>query len=402
MKKCLLGSVILLFILAAFPAWAVSGPELLLKGIEHYEFAEFDQAQKALSKALAKGDLSGALKAKAHVYQGLVYLAKGDQKKALDAFGQAKTADPSYKLDPNRYKPQAVELFKKAKAKGKKPNGKVKTTHSSKRGYVLEITKSGELTLDLGTGQGVKVGDRFEVVDERVLKHPVTGKSITRRRTVGKVQVYEVDKDLSFGKLIAGGKRVKVGNKLVKIAGAGKATPPAKAVPIGRLRVAVMEPLVSDMGGSDNFFKGDYKATALARGLQARGLFETMVPSQSQMNQVMQATGYRPGSYRLGKRLGLPSLTMNNIKKMKILEVLTPKQVEVMAKAMDMLKVNAILVWDVTLEDDSDQVNLSVNLHLRGQNDPKVRDSDYAMDFEAPKEYVEVITDLVEEGLKGD
>jgi hypothetical protein len=44
MKKCLRNSIILLFILAVVPAWASSGPELLLKGIEHYEFAEFDQA----------------------------------------------------------------------------------------------------------------------------------------------------------------------------------------------------------------------------------------------------------------------------------------------------------------------------------------------------------------------
>jgi hypothetical protein len=155
------------------------------------------------------------------------------------------------------------------------------------------------------------------------------------------------------------------------------------------------------MGDSDNFFRSDYKAHALAQGLSAKGLFETMVPSSSQMNKAVQVTGYRPGSYRLGKRLGLPSLTLNNIKDMKVLEVLTPKQVEVMAKAMDMLGVNAILVWDVTLEDDSDQVRLSVNLHLRGQNDPKVRDSDQVLDFEAPKKYVQIITELVEEGLRG-
>jgi tetratricopeptide (TPR) repeat protein len=394
-------SIILLFILAVVPAWASSGPELLLKGIEHYEFAEFDQAQKALSLALKKGDLSASLKAKAHAYQGLVYLAKGNEKKALNAFSQAKTDDPSYKLDPNRYKPRAVQLFNKARAKGKKAEEKPKSSQLSQRGYVLEITKSGEVTLDLGSSQGVKAGDRFEVVNEKVLKHPVTGKNITRRRTVGAVQVYEVNKDLSFAKLVSGGKRVKVGSKLVKIADAGKTDTTAQTAPTGRLKVAVMQPMVSHMGDSDNFFRSDYKAHALAQGLSAKGLFETMVPSSSQMNKAVQVTGYRPGSYRLGKRLGLPSLTLNNIKDMKVLEVLTPKQVEVMAKAMDMLGVNAILVWDVTLEDDSDQVRLSVNLHLRGQNDPKVRDSDQVLDFEAPKKYVQIITELVEEGLRG-
>ena len=56
------------------PLWA-AGPDLLDKGVERYEFAEFKEAAQLLKQALQKGDLGASQKARAYAYLGLVSLA---------------------------------------------------------------------------------------------------------------------------------------------------------------------------------------------------------------------------------------------------------------------------------------------------------------------------------------
>lgn len=72
------------------------------------------------------------------------------------------------------------------------------------RGYVVEVN-SGEVVIDLGGKQGIKSGDRFQVVRVKQVKHPVTGKSLTWRQEIAVIQVKETQDQLSIATTIPGG-----------------------------------------------------------------------------------------------------------------------------------------------------------------------------------------------------
>lgn len=74
-----------------------------------------------------------------------------------------------------------------------------------KRGYVVEV-KGSEVVIDLGKEQGIKTGDRFQVMRSKVVKHPVTGKHLTWRQAVAIIQVKETQDQLSIAATISGGK----------------------------------------------------------------------------------------------------------------------------------------------------------------------------------------------------
>ncbi len=75
----------------------------------------------------------------------------------------------------------------------------------AKRGYVVEV-KANEVVIDLGKEQGIKTGDRFQVVRSKVVKHPVTGKHLAWRQAVAIIQVKETQDQLSIATTVSGGK----------------------------------------------------------------------------------------------------------------------------------------------------------------------------------------------------
>src|ERR1700681_1765132 len=62
----------------------------------------------------------------------------------------------------------------------------------------------GTVILNIGSGKGVTVGTFFDVVKVKQIKDPDSGKMLTARTTVGKIQIMSVSADTAVGRIVAG------------------------------------------------------------------------------------------------------------------------------------------------------------------------------------------------------
>jgi hypothetical protein len=239
--RAVVAACLLLFGLAAGTALA-AGRDTLQQGIQFYERAEFEEAQRLLLESINSGFLEPSSLARAYAYLGLIYLAGDQDSYAEDAFARAKGQDPSFRLDPALFSPAAVSLFERARPKGQpvrplsappppaakstpapaapapasKPADKPVAPTSSpalpdsvfqpgddSKTYVIDVARE-DITIDRGNLQGVRIGDRFEIIEERVIVHPITGNQLHSRRRVAMVMVVDVQSDLSLARIVSG------------------------------------------------------------------------------------------------------------------------------------------------------------------------------------------------------
>jgi curli biogenesis system outer membrane secretion channel CsgG len=108
--------------------------------------------------------------------------------------------------------------------------GSIQETKVEIRALVADVS-GGEVTINVGTGAGVKVGAEYDVVRPgREIKDPATGRVLRRTTTpVGKLKVTQADEGSATGTLTGGPARVGdcVGICPANMGSAGGAAPPA-------------------------------------------------------------------------------------------------------------------------------------------------------------------------------
>jgi curli biogenesis system outer membrane secretion channel CsgG len=109
-------------------------------------------------------------------------------------------------------------------------SGGIQETKVEIRALVADVS-GGEVTINVGTGAGVKVGAEYDVVRPgREIKDPATGRVLRRTTTpVGKLKVTQADEGSASGTLTGGPARVGdcVGICPANMGSAGGAAPPA-------------------------------------------------------------------------------------------------------------------------------------------------------------------------------
>ncbi|MEK6678615.1 MAG: PEGA domain-containing protein [Nitrospirota bacterium] len=96
-------------------AFAETGEELLLKGVESYNNGDYAATQKLLVKALPLLKENSKL-VEAHKHLAFVYIAYGENQKAQDQFTEALKIDNAFRLDAKTTSPKIMDVFRKAKA----------------------------------------------------------------------------------------------------------------------------------------------------------------------------------------------------------------------------------------------------------------------------------------------
>ena len=303
-------ALLLAFLCLQAPAQAASGRELLQKAREHYDFAEFEQAEQLLTQALRTTGLSADQKAEVYTHLGLIALARGDQPGAEQAFAQARQAAPGYRPGPGVLPPKAEALFNQAAppspAPSPTPAPRPSPAPRPARGYVLSLGPDGIL-LDLGSKQGVQKGDQFAVIDVTELVHPVSKAKFTRRRQVALLRVVEVEPEISLAKMVQGKVEVlKPGQGLQKQAAASQPAPAPAAKPAPAaavltaphsaqrsklLRVAVLPPAMELRGSLQGMEPSEIPTAAVAKALNVLRPLQALVPSDQEAEALLKASG---------------------------------------------------------------------------------------------------------------
>jgi curli biogenesis system outer membrane secretion channel CsgG len=108
--------------------------------------------------------------------------------------------------------------------------GGIQETKVEIRALVADVS-GGEVTINMGTGAGVKVGGEYDVVRPgREIRDPATGRVLRRTTTpVGKLKISQADEGSATGTLTGGPARVGdcVGTCPANMGGGGGAAPPA-------------------------------------------------------------------------------------------------------------------------------------------------------------------------------
>lgn len=118
---------------------------------------------------------------------GLVGGSYSNQQFISSTMGQlinTMAADIAKKLDPTKFVASA-------------PAG------PSLTGKIIAVDGS-NFIINLGSSQGVAVGMFFDVVTVRQIKDPDSGKTLTSRSPIGKMQIISVDNDTAIGKALPG------------------------------------------------------------------------------------------------------------------------------------------------------------------------------------------------------
>ncbi len=404
----------------ALPAAADSGTELLFKGVESYEFADFKEADGFLQQAVKAQDLSPSLRAKAYVYLGLTRLALNDAKGAEQAFGRAKGLKPGLSLEGDKYPPRAREVFARAKVISPPggtsapalpaaspppppPSGGIRESSlgGSKapaappagsaappapapapakppRGYVLQVDGQ-DVLLDLGSKQGVRPGSRFEVLDQRPIKHPVTGQVMLMSRRVGLLEVREVQPQLSLARLLKGKlSRLRPGMRLKKTtAGPPPAPAPKPQAKPAPSSAAVAAPVPG----------GGIRVMVLPPSLNVGEAFGIVEESDFKVSEVVKALSV----FRPLRPMAVPSSAKRNWAEL---------DEEGMRRVMQKLKMPVVVQWEVSMSGRDARATLSLNVYRLGK-DPFVvtKWTNVQEDLVGQNRYAKIISRMVGQAL---
>lgn len=139
---------------------AARDQRMLARGIKLYNEARFRRSLTTLKKALRYAK-KPELRAQVQLYIGLDESVLGAKERAVAAFRAALIDDPSIELDPARFKPGDIALFKKAHA-GLEGSVRVNATHGDGATVTIDGRSRGEvpLTTTLPIGKHVVVVKR--------------------------------------------------------------------------------------------------------------------------------------------------------------------------------------------------------------------------------------------------
>lgn len=423
MRLKLLVCAAILTLLAAWPASTVraeSGTELLFKGVESYEFADFKEADGFLRQAVAAPELDPSLRAKAYIYLGLTRLALEDTKGAEEAFGRAKGLKPDLKLEGDKYPPRARKLFARAKPLapaapaaaagtttpppppppppspggiresslgGSKPPAAPPAKPAAApaapaapakpaRGYVLQVDGQ-DVLLDLGRKQGVRPGSRFEVLAQRRIKHPVTGQVMLMSRRVGLLEVHDVQPELSLARVIQGKLgQLRPGMRLKK-AGAAPPRPAIKPKP-------AIKPLPAAAGPAA---QGGIQVMVLPPSLNVGEAFGIVEESDFKVTEVVKALGV----FRPLRPMPVPPSAKRNWAEL---------DEEGMRRVMQKLKVPVVVQWEVSMSGRDARATLSCNVYRLGKEPFAVTKwTNVQEDLVGESRYAKIISRMVGQAL---
>lgn len=111
LQKTIIAIVVVSALAYCENTYAMTGAEYLVRGIEAYDNADFNQAINEFKSASKSQSITPRLRAISYFYLGMVLLSKGDRTGAQNAFSMAKGSDHSFTLDKTRFPPKVVQLF---------------------------------------------------------------------------------------------------------------------------------------------------------------------------------------------------------------------------------------------------------------------------------------------------
>ncbi len=100
---------------AVWPAAAVRAQDQLAVASALYASARYEEALRVLDQLLASSKPSGSDPAEIEKYRGLCLLALGRDNDAAKAFAAVVTADPEYRLDPQKVSPSVRAFFREVR-----------------------------------------------------------------------------------------------------------------------------------------------------------------------------------------------------------------------------------------------------------------------------------------------
>lgn len=111
------GAVVLALLLVAQTARGEPDPgaPLLEQGVRAFDRGEFEQAQRLLERARLAARQDGTL-GRIELHLGLTRAVMGDELEARGHFRRALDHEPTLSVDPQRYKPEVVRLFRETLA----------------------------------------------------------------------------------------------------------------------------------------------------------------------------------------------------------------------------------------------------------------------------------------------
>ncbi len=266
-------------------------------------------------------------------------------------------------------------------------------SQAPQRGYLVAV-EGPEVTIDLGSGDGIKPGQVLEVLSLKKLKHPVTGKAMFLKRPVGRIQVTEVQDQLSLAKVLDTRQALAPGQLVRPLAGKESAPPtppppdpapapaPAPAPrPAPELRVAVMPPDISNPAGSNPDFEGEqFQARRVARALGRLRRVRGLALDTARLTALRQKLEVSPRSWNQGGALA-PELQRD------------------LDKFMEALGVDAVLWWGLTLRQYEDQLTLEYLLRRRGKAEPVAVGEKLVNIQDIPRTYARELLMVTAEGL---
>lgn len=234
-------------------------------------------------------------------------------------------------------------------------------SQAPQRGYVVAV-EGEEVTIDLGQGDHIQPGQVLQVLNRKKLKHPVTGKVMFLIRPIGRIQVTEVQQDLSLAKVLEAHQALAPGQLVRPLSGEqGAAAAPArpavaKPKPAPRrgdeLWVAVMPPDINNPAGSNpDFDAARFQASRVARALGQLRRIRALALTPAKLARLGQKLGVAPQSWNQGG--ALPAGEQQELEKF-----------------MQALGVQAVLWWGLTLQQYEDQLTLDYLLRRQGKLEP--------------------------------
>jgi hypothetical protein len=117
--------------------------------------------------------------------------------------------------EPSAPPPPAKQTAPAPDAQARKKTTPAPGEAASARGFILEVNGE-EATIDLGSNQGVKPGDRFKVMRMKTFIHPVSGKKYFWKRQAGVIEVTQVQEELSLAVAVSSRGELEPGLPIVR------------------------------------------------------------------------------------------------------------------------------------------------------------------------------------------
>ena len=184
-RRLMLWSV-LLSLIAAWPAHhalaeeqtADQGQKLVEEATRHFASGRFDKSKNLLLEAKSSTQNPGLL-ARVHLLLGLNELIGGNRSQAEQSFETALSYDAEIDLDPNRFKPEFVEVFRRVRGRA---SGEIHVSADDRTVVVIiDGQKQGPVPLTKKFGIGTHVAEIRSASGELLLNKKLVLRSGERK-----------------------------------------------------------------------------------------------------------------------------------------------------------------------------------------------------------------------------